>query len=72
MELVQRRDAIVDRVDTSAALFVPPLVASPDLSLQVVVVSLDVLLEHERLSKVQQLSLSAGCLRVSRGELVFI
>lgn len=71
MELVQRRDTVADRIHSCATLFVPPLVASPDLSLQAVVVALDVFLEHERLSKVQQLSLAACCLRVACDELVF-
>lgn len=66
VEFVERRDAVVDGEDASSALLVPPLVASPDLLLEGVVVALHVLLEHERLSEVQQLSLAAGRLRVAR------
>lgn len=72
MKLVERSDAVIDGEDTSAALFVPPLVASPDLLLDSVVVTLDILLEDERLTQIEQLSLAASCLTVFRCEFVLV
>lgn len=70
MKSVERRDAVIDGEDAGAALFVPPLIASPDLLLDSIVVPLDILLEDKRLTQIEQLSLATSCLRVFRCELV--
>jgi hypothetical protein len=58
MEFVEWCDAFVESVDASSALFVPPLIAAPNLSLDFVVGAFDVFLKDEWLAKIKQLSLS--------------
>lgn len=72
MKSVKRRDAVIDGEDAGAALLVPPLIATPDLLLDSIVVPLDILLEDERLTQIEQLSLATSCLRVFRHELIHV
>lgn len=72
VEFVQRSDAIVDGVDACATLLVPPLIATPNLLHNRRAAALHLLLEHERLAQVEQLSLAASCLRVAGNQLVLL
>lgn len=47
---VQRLDNVVEGWNARSALFIPPLVAAPDLFLWRIVVPFNKLLEHERLA----------------------
>lgn len=72
VEFVERRDAIIECVDACAALFVPPLIAAPNLPLDLFRVAFDVFFENEGLAEVEELGLSAGGLRVARDVFVLI
>lgn len=53
MELVERGYPIFDGVNSSSTLFVPPLIATPDLLLHLVVVTFHVFFKHEGLAEVE-------------------
>lgn len=71
VKLVKRCDTITNGEHASSTFFIPPLITTPYLLLHRVIVSFDILLEDERLTKVEQLSLSASGLRVAGDAFVF-
>lgn len=66
VKFVDRRYSIVDCENACSALFVPPLIAPPNLLLHHIKIVFHVLLEDKWLTEIQQLGLAAGGLRVAR------
>lgn len=60
MELIERRDEIIDSGNSSTTFLIPPLIASPDFLLDFVVGSFHILFEYKWLTEIQKLSFSSS------------
>lgn len=62
VKFIEWRDAFVKGVNAGTALFVPPLIATPNLPLNFIVSAFNIFLKYKRLSEVQKLSLATSSL----------